>query len=81
MKSRAKATFASNRRIVPIWRTRPALLTAADRASHSSTLTPIGFSTSTCLPASIARSAIGRWNWSATATMTASTFESASIRS
>jgi len=44
-------------------------------------LTPIGFSTSTCFPASSAFSDIGTWNWSAIATITASTFGSASIRS
>ena len=42
---------------------------AATSSSASSTVTPIGFSTRTCLPASSALRASGTWNWSATATI------------
>ena len=55
--------------------------TACASSSHSSTVTPIGFSTSTCLPAATAWRAAPTWNWSAIATITASRLGSASIAS
>jgi hypothetical protein len=79
MKSWAWAMPSSKRRCVPTWSVSPEASTSALSASHSWTVTPIGFSTRTCLPAAMALEAIATWNWSAIATMTASTSGSASI--
>ncbi len=76
------APMAGERRNTkPMPVSRPDALAAATMASASSTVGAIGFSQSTCLPASSRPSTIWRWSGLATTTLTTSTSSAAATAS
>lgn len=70
---------SSNRFINPTCRVRPVSSTSRSISWHSSTVTPMGFSTNTCFPARSACLAHEAWNWSPMPISTASISLSSSI--
>ena len=75
---RASSTYSGQKRSTsPTMRIRPLRSAAARIASASSSVSAIGFSSRTCLPAANARSAAARWSAVGRQTSTASTAEPA----